>query len=201
MSFIADIFGAAVDAGTSLYNAKVQRQINEQNHTWALEAENRERLYNSPVAQMQRLKAAGLNPNLIYGSGASTGNLNSRTSTADAPQLSFNALDRIRAMREGMMQKRQIENLDVQNELTRAQTEVAGAQKRISEANADIAEHDARVVASRPNVLSGESPLAGATKPLLDDAMKGFQRFRTKAGQLVGKVPLLRDLREWWFSD
>lgn len=157
MSFIADILGAAVDAGTSMYNAKVQKDINAQNHKWAVEAENREREYNSPVAQMQRLKDAGLNPNLIYGSSANTGNLNARTSTAEAPQLSFNALDRIRAFREKQMQDRQMENLDVQNDLTRQQTKVAKAQERINNANADVAEHDAKVVSKRPDMLSSET--------------------------------------------
>lgn len=194
MSFIGDILGVAVDAGTSLYNAKVQKEINEQNHEWAVEAENRERLYNSPVAQMQRLKEAGLNPNLIYGSGASTGNLNARTSTADAPQLSFNALDRIRAIREKQMQDRQMENLDVQNDLTRSQ-------KRIADANARIAEHDASVVESRPGVISSESPANSVLKPIVDRASQGFQRLGRKAGELVGKIPVLRDIRDWWFRD
>lgn len=157
MSYVADIFGAAVDAGTSLYNAKVQKEINEQNHKWAVEAENRERIYNSPVAQMQRLKDAGLNPNLIYGSGASTGNLNARTSTAEAPQIGFNALDRIRAYREKQMQDRQMESMDVQNENTRSQQELTKQQTREARAKARIAEHDADVVDGRPGMLSGES--------------------------------------------
>lgn len=38
-------------------------------HNW-----NRENEYNSPEAQMQRYLAAGLNPNLVYGAGASSGN-------------------------------------------------------------------------------------------------------------------------------
>lgn len=33
--------------------------------------------YNSPAAQMERLQLAGLNPNLMYGNGASTGNASS----------------------------------------------------------------------------------------------------------------------------
>lgn len=37
---------------------------------YSLENWNRENAYNSPAAQMARLKAAGLNPNLVYGSGS-----------------------------------------------------------------------------------------------------------------------------------
>jgi len=43
-----------------------------------LEMWNRGNEYNTPQAQMQRLKKAGLNPNMIYGSGKSTGNTSSQ---------------------------------------------------------------------------------------------------------------------------
>lgn len=49
---------------------------NEQAATTAykrgIEQWNRENAYNSPTAQMERLKQAGLNPNLVYGGGATT---------------------------------------------------------------------------------------------------------------------------------
>lgn len=62
-------------------NAKAQNRINEQNIQYAREAYSRERAdslsdwhmqnaYNDPASQMDRLKNAGLNPNLVYGNGA-----------------------------------------------------------------------------------------------------------------------------------
>lgn len=62
-------------------NAKSQKNINKQNIQYAREAYSRERAdslsdwhmqnaYNDPSAQMERLKNAGLNPNLVYGNGA-----------------------------------------------------------------------------------------------------------------------------------
>lgn len=45
--------------------AKMQNQ-------WSIEQWNRENQYNSPSAQMARAKAAGLNPDLIYGDGGAT---------------------------------------------------------------------------------------------------------------------------------
>jgi hypothetical protein len=49
--------------------------------------------YNSPAAQMKRLKAAGLNPNLVYGDGATTNAAPVRSSSppswkSEAPQFS-----------------------------------------------------------------------------------------------------------------
>lgn len=62
-------------------NALLQGATNRQNRAFAREMYHRQRqdalsdwwrqnMYNSPGAQMRRLKAAGLNPNLVYGSGA-----------------------------------------------------------------------------------------------------------------------------------
>lgn len=53
-----------------------------------LRAESRERDYNSPKAQMNRYKEAGLNPALIYGGGASgaSGNVGSKAPQAQVPQ-------------------------------------------------------------------------------------------------------------------
>ena len=53
------------------YNARMQSQQN----TYNLDMWNKQNEYNTPSAQLQRYKDAGLNPNLIYGSGsASAGN-------------------------------------------------------------------------------------------------------------------------------
>lgn len=61
----------AVASGTA---NRAQRRYNDRvawrERIWALEDWNRQNEYNSPYQQMQRLKAAGLNPNLVYGNGA-----------------------------------------------------------------------------------------------------------------------------------
>ena len=53
-----------------IYNSALANYQNE----LALQNWNRENVYNSPEQQMQRYLAAGLNPNLVYGAGASSGN-------------------------------------------------------------------------------------------------------------------------------
>lgn len=59
--------------------AKMQNQ-------WSIEQWNRENQYNSPSAQMARAKAAGLNPDLIYGDGGATmASASSPEMTAGAP--------------------------------------------------------------------------------------------------------------------
>lgn len=58
----------------AMYDANA---LNRENATWTLEQnrkiQNEQRVYDSPEEQMKRYKAAGLNPNMIYGSGSSAG--------------------------------------------------------------------------------------------------------------------------------
>lgn len=72
------IAAAAISAAGSIGSSMAQSSMNEATRKWnermygmqrndALLDWNRQNEYNSPAAQMARYKAAGLNPNLIYG--------------------------------------------------------------------------------------------------------------------------------------
>ena len=63
------------------YNLMLAKQQNE----WNLEQWNRENAYNDPTAQVHRLRNAGLNPDLVYGSG-SAANL-----SAPSPEMTSGA--------------------------------------------------------------------------------------------------------------
>lgn len=72
---IAAIYGGAALAGGGV-NAAATGKMNRQSRLHSLRMYERQlrdqREYNSPEATMQRYKDAGLNPHLIYGTGAST---------------------------------------------------------------------------------------------------------------------------------
>lgn len=78
--------------------------------------------YNTPAAQVQRLKDAGLNPALIYGTGSSVATGNSK-GAASAPQASTPSrpkLDVLSAMSMGQdikMKQAQTSNIEKQNEV------------------------------------------------------------------------------------
>ncbi len=81
-----DLGSAVIGTGANIVstwmtNAANERMQQEQNK-WNLEQWERNNAYNSPAAQMQRLKAAGINPDLMYGqnAGGASGN-----SAAPAP--------------------------------------------------------------------------------------------------------------------
>lgn len=70
------IFSSLINSITNFGLTSMTNAANEQAATTAynrgIEQWNRENVYNSPTAQMERLKQAGLNPNLVYGGGATT---------------------------------------------------------------------------------------------------------------------------------
>lgn len=88
LGFIASMFGGALNTVNQINQPQRQYRwnkramedanaLNRANQQWLLEQQkglrDEARLYDSPEAQMARLKAAGLNPHLIYGSGSSAG--------------------------------------------------------------------------------------------------------------------------------
>lgn len=88
-----------------LFNQQLDfnREMSQQSHDWNVEFWNMQNEYNTPINTMNRLKAAGLNPNLVYGSGSATtpaGAISAaRTSSApsaphaQAPSLSAPRID------------------------------------------------------------------------------------------------------------
>lgn len=99
--------------------------------------------YNSPVAQMERLRAAGLNPNLVYGSGVD-GNQGSAASVGLSnrnPQSDFGFAESV----NNVFRRRQLEN---ENRLTDANESKIMADSMLSKARyldvmQDVARKDA----------------------------------------------------------
>lgn len=61
---------------------KTNKEIADRNNQWNLDMWNRQNEYNSPSAQIDRYKQAGLNPALIYGNSGSAGNATSMPSAS-----------------------------------------------------------------------------------------------------------------------
>lgn len=118
------------------YQNNWQTAENEKAYARSVEMWNMQNRYNSPTAQMSRLRQAGLNPNLAYGSGV-TGN-----SAGSAPQYQpakiqratmepyrgwnlglSDAASMYMAMRQN---KAQVENMEAQNKLIKEQARTEG---------------------------------------------------------------------------
>lgn len=134
-SSIGGILGALA-LGYSAYqgarNQKKQNQANkelaEYQYSKELEMWNRQNEYNSPQSQMQRYQQAGLNPNMIYGSGSASAGNSSTLPKYQAPQLnySFNPaeqmLQAIPLYQDFRFKNAQIDNLKAQTENTRVRS-------------------------------------------------------------------------------
>ena len=104
-------------------NNELQRELAEYQWSKNLEMWNLQNQYNSPLAQMQRFKAAGLNPNLIYSQG-NAGNASSMPSyqspttqavTRNAVKfgnfnMALDLLSKYQSIRIGQQQERNMES-------------------------------------------------------------------------------------------
>lgn len=132
---------AALPIVGSIGNALLQNAANKKARKWAEKQYQTQRTdaladwqmqnaYNSPAAQMERLKAAGLNPNLVYGHGADaqSGAMPRGASAPNwaphAPQVDLSGLGNgIMAFYDVKVKQAQLNNLAVQQELMKQDVE------------------------------------------------------------------------------
>ena len=119
---------AGTQIATSGINAVSQAIMNKKNQKWqekmyqtqrndALADWRMQNDYNSPQAQMQRLSSAGLNPNLVYGEGATAMSSQGPRSSSPgswnpkAPEISFDANSVLSSYYDIEIKKQQANNL------------------------------------------------------------------------------------------
>lgn len=102
---------------------------NSQNRRRALEDWNRQNAYNHPAQQMQRLKEAGLNPNLVYGGGATTTAQPVKTPEAQVPNIDLQKVP------EAIGAYQSVKNQQLEYSRIQKALELQDAQKKNIEAN------------------------------------------------------------------
>ena len=107
MSWLSSIpiIGSVVDGITGIFNSSQQAKYSKRNTDRQIQANwdlanlkyqkdleqwYRENAYNAPDEQMRRLRNAGLNPNLVYGTGTVTGNTSTTGPRFDRPDVEYN---------------------------------------------------------------------------------------------------------------
>lgn len=112
---------AAENEKNRQYNLKLAQMQNQ----WNIQQWNNENAYNSPSAQMERMKQAGLNPDMMYGGGVS-GNLaaNSPQMTSGAPSspMDWSALGNKKTVLDVAMQKATLDQMEANTEKTKSET-------------------------------------------------------------------------------
>jgi len=102
---------------------------NSQNRKRALQDWNRQNAYNHPSQQMQRLKEAGLNPNLVYGGGATTTAQSVKTTDAQVPNIDLQKVP------EAIGAYQSVKNQQLEYSRIQKAMELQDAQKKNIEAN------------------------------------------------------------------
>lgn len=167
LSGVGSLFGSGFSSGMSYRSVRdtnrTNLQIAKENRDWQkqenLDAYNRDikmwnlqNLYNSPSSQMSRLRQAGLNPNLVYGSGSVAGNsagsppeyepVQSKMPTMQAYQgWNLGISDAASQFLSYKMAASQLRNQEAQNSLIRAQAShesLKAANTAISTARSDF---------------------------------------------------------------
>lgn len=144
------VFDTIIKKNQSDWNRQAQKEQNRDDRNFQREQYNRERQdalsdyhmaneYNHPLQQMERLRQAGLNPNLVYGKGAETTAASIRGASAGggsqpAPQHSWDpglqgiAQNAINSFQDVALKQAQTDNIH-------QQTAVAEAEEIFKQAN------------------------------------------------------------------
>lgn len=106
-----------------------------------LEQWDRENIYNSPSAQMQRFKDAGLNPNLMYGQGSNGNaatNVRYNQATLQAPKFDYRNPQANALRSQAIMSASQVGKVFAETDLIKRQAKIADAQASNIEADTEL---------------------------------------------------------------
>lgn len=181
LSFAGDVVGGLLGIGAQSSANKANKELAEYQYEKNLEMWNRQNEYNSPARQMERLKAAGLNPNLVYGNGA-VGNASSAPPQYDRPTINpvSNGGFVSDAVQHGIFTSAQLDNLKQQTELSKTQQKVQDAQ--IAKYGQEVSESIARTARSKFDLQLAEELKQNS----VEMANENLRRIRTSnAGQEI----------------
>ncbi|UPW40816.1 DNA pilot protein [Sigmofec virus UA08Rod_6706] len=122
ISGAGSLLGDLLGFGSTLATNKANKEIMSYQHDLNLDMWNRNNEYNHPTQQMARLHSAGLNPNLIYGSGSAISASSQPSGVSAIPQQSYQgfgdlgASAAVQTYMQAKVNEAQIKNLDVRTQ-------------------------------------------------------------------------------------
>lgn len=154
MGFLKSIVKAVDNVTGGFFSDQSGRSQQDDANRMAMQAWNLANDYNHPIQQMERLKAAGLNPLLVYGSGSVSGNTTSAPSLVGGgvqtgTESVFSGLNNIMSTLQGQA------NLQQTKAQTQASTAAAGASSaQASNLNAQAAINQTRADLERDTLIA-----------------------------------------------
>ncbi len=188
ISGAGNIASSAISA-MSVGNAnRMSRKIVQEQNKFNVEQRDYENAYNAPSAQMARLKAAGLNPNLVYGNGSAV------TSSAQARQSSIPQYQAIdpgldNGVNAAVNTYMQMKNYQLAKEQTVARTNLMQQQ-------AQVAQQDAFNKSLQGLALGMKNSITRQTMPYQVESAKA-QAARLAAGNVLLDDQHLLNLQQY----
>jgi hypothetical protein len=205
----APIVPALIAAGGAVagqgINALAQGSMNRKTREWnekmygvqrqhALQDWEMQQNFNSPTAQMKRLQEAGLNPNLIYGSGGGTTTAQPVRGTEvkswspQAPQ--FDVPSAIMAYQDARMKQAQYDNIAASTQTQYANAALITANIGKALADTDTKRFD---LGSKMSLYENQQAVSNLTRQILETQL---MQNVTKANEQEFDLNLKRELRD-----
>lgn len=127
---LAAIIGAGASLAGGVMNQIFADKAAKNAYQRQLDFWNKQNEYNLPANQMQRLEAAGLNPNLVYGNGATTMSAQLSSVKSSSPELGSGIAAAGNIVAQTALLNAQRKNIEADTELKKQET-----QKKESETN------------------------------------------------------------------
>lgn len=171
------VASALAGLGGNIFGNKSRKREASRSRAHDLNMWDKTNAYNHPSAQMERLRNAGLNPNLVYGgsSGGTAGTANALPGAKDAK------INDISMGENPMMQYVSLKNTQAQTDNLRTQNGVLSAEKNLKTVQA-ITE-----ASKQDNLKSSSEYNAGLLKKALQDVKKSIQDTETSRLENVYK--------------
>lgn len=179
---------------TNQDNLRMQRETNamnssiaQENRDWNYKMWKEQTAYNSPTEQMSRLKAAGLNPNLVYGQIAE-----SKMSAPPSSPIADMGAAKFEAPKVGDLNPvgayQQVKNMDALNQVRNADVKTAKAQAENVESNKDYTIWENAELKRRGILKSDSTPVK--TLGALNDILKPIGE---AIGGYIGRISAERE--------
>lgn len=143
---LGEILGGALVGGATnllgnIWQNRKNQQLAESQRKFDVKMWNMQNAYNDPSAQMERLQKAGLNPNLVYGSGSVAGNVTSSPPKSSVPHMENPLAGTERIPMQVLSMYNDIRMKDAQVDNVQANTELANRKASTETVNALLKTH------------------------------------------------------------
>lgn len=228
------ILGAAAPALISAlgqgFNVGSAQNINKKTQQWnekmygiqradALSDWAMQNSYNHPSSQMARLREAGLNPNMVYGSGSVVANSQSQPRSSDtkswSPQVpQVNIPEALGAFQDFRLRQAQVDNLRVQNDILLQEVQLKklgvisqalkndvgafdfGQKKKLANYVVEAAQENLRKTKNEADLLSAKVNEIAVTLPMKKYQFDVYdkERFQLQLEKLMNDIRIQRNI-------